>query len=161
MKRYREAGGFTLIETLITLCILSLLVRLALPSYASIRRDSLATQAAGDFNTIRAAAVAQYEATGSYAADAPAGFVPAGMGTYLPRGFSFTRPQYRLDWENYVVGDSLSGGVAAGQILALTVSASDSLVGLRILHMLGANCSHWSVGNAHTFVIQSTLESPR
>lgn len=161
MRRYREASGFSLIEMLITLCILSVLLRLALPSYASIRRDSLATQAAGDFNTIRAAAVAQYEATGRYAPDAPAGLVPSGMGSYLPHGFPFTRPAYRLDWENYVVSDSTSGGAGAGQVLALTVSATDSLTGLRILHMLGANCAHWSVGNAHTFVIQSTLESPR
>jgi hypothetical protein len=48
-----------------------------------------------------------------------------------------------------------------GQILALTVTAKDAALGSRILEKLGANCTHWSVGNSHTFVIQSTLEAPR
>jgi prepilin-type N-terminal cleavage/methylation domain-containing protein len=160
MMRRRGAGGFTLIELMIVLCIISVLVRIALPAYASIRRESYASQAAGDLNAIRAAAVAQYEATGAYPADAPAGAVPPGMAVYLPRGFSFTRPNYRLNWENYVVNDSSAGGVTEGQILALTVTATDSIAGLQILHTLGMNCTHWSVGNAHTFVIQSSLEAP-
>jgi prepilin-type N-terminal cleavage/methylation domain-containing protein len=159
MMRRREERGFTLVEMLITLSIVALLVRISLPAYDGIRRGSLASQAAGDFNTVRAAAVAQYEATGSYAADGPPGVVPGGMAPFLPRGFSFTRPTYQLDWENYVVSDT--SGTAAGQILALTVSAGDSLLGLRILRTLGSNSTHWSVGGAHTFVVFSTLESQR
>ncbi len=161
MTRREGAGGFTLIELMIVLCIISVLVRIALPTYASIQRDSYASQAAGDLNAIRAAAVAQYEATGTYAPDAPAGLVPAGMGAYLPRDFSFTRSHYRLDWDNYAVADTSANGTTSGQILALTVTATDPRVGLQILHTLGRNCTHWSVGDAHTFVIQSSLESPK
>ncbi len=161
MTRHRAADGFTLIELMIVLCIISVLLRIALPAYAAIRRDSYASQAAGDLNTIRAAAFAQYAATGNFAPDAPVGVVPAGMGAYLPSGFSFARPLYRLDWDNYVVSDTSGSGVTSGQVLALTVAATDSLAGLQILHTLGANCTHWSVGNAHTFVIQSSLESPK
>jgi prepilin-type N-terminal cleavage/methylation domain-containing protein len=161
MTRPRGADGFTLVELMIVLCIISVLVRIALPAYASIRRDSYASQAAGDFNVVRAAAFAQYEATGGFAPDAPAGVVPAGMGAYLPHDFSFTRSQYQLDWENYVVSDTTSSGAESGQVLALTVTATDSLAGFQILNTLGRNCTHWSVGNSHTFVIQSSLESPK
>jgi prepilin-type N-terminal cleavage/methylation domain-containing protein len=159
VTRRRADGGFTLVEMLITLSIIALLVRISLPGYAGIRRHALAAQAAGDFNTIRAAAVSQYEATGSYAADSPAGTVPAGMGSYLPARFTFRRPAYELDWENFLVSDTSSSGATSGQVLALTVVSADSLVGLQVVQVLGSNCAHWSVGNAHTFVVFSTLES--
>jgi prepilin-type N-terminal cleavage/methylation domain-containing protein len=159
MTRRRAEGGFTLVEMLITLAIVAVLVRIAMPAYDGVRRDAIAAQAAGDFNTIRAAAVAQYEATGSYAADAPTGQVPAGMASYLPRNFSFVHPAYQLDWEHYVVSDTTSGGAASGQVLAVTVVAADSVVGLKVLRTLGGNCTHWTVGDAHTFVVFSTLEA--
>ena len=160
MKRYRQSGGFTLIETVIVLCIVSVLVRIAIPAYAAIRRDSIASQAVGDFNVVRSATIAQFEATGRYPADAPSGFVPAGMAAYLPRDFSFARREYELDWQNYVVADTTTSGAVPGQILALTVTAHDPQMGLTVLSHLGANCTHWSVDESHTFVIQSSLESP-
>lgn len=157
----RAQSGFSLIELLIVISILSILVRVALPAYKGIQRDAVATQALGDFNTIRAAAVAQYEATGAYANDGPAGVVPQGMAPFLPRNFSFTRETYTLDWENFAVDDSSSGSTLHGNVLAITIAASDSLVGRQVLHLVGANCAHWSIGDAHTFVVMSTLESPR
>ncbi|MBI5168007.1 MAG: type II secretion system protein [Candidatus Eisenbacteria bacterium] len=157
----RSQRGFTIIELLIVLSILSILVRVSLPAYKGIQRDAIATQALGDFNTVRAAAVAQYEATGAYAADGPAGIVPAGMAPFLPRQYSFTKESYTLDWENFTVADSTMGPGQSGSVLALTITASDSLVGRQILHMVGANCAHWSIDNAHTFVVLSTLEAPR
>ncbi|MFN8586596.1 MAG: prepilin-type N-terminal cleavage/methylation domain-containing protein [Candidatus Eisenbacteria bacterium] len=153
----RAQSGFTIIELLIVLSILSILVRMALPAYRSVQRDAIATQALGDYNTVRAAAVAQFEATGAYAADGPAGVAPAGMAPFLPRNFTFDRPNYELDWEHFEVRDSVSGN---GAVMALTITASDTLVGRQILHLVGANTSHWSIGESHTFVIMSTLEAP-
>lgn len=161
MSRRRSQGGFTLIELMIVICILSILVRISLPAYKGIQRDALASQVLGDFNTIRAAAVAQYEATGAYAADSPNGVVPGGMAPYLPGNYSFTKVPYSLDWENFAINDSSSSTPMAGMVLALTVTAGDSLLGRQILHMVGANCTHWSIGESHTFVVMSTLESPR
>ena len=156
----RSQKGFTLIELLIVISILSILVRVSLPAYKGIQRDAVATQALGDFNTVRAAAVAQYEATGAYAEDGPTGVVPAGMAPFLPRNYSFTKEQYSLDWENFAVSDSTMGAGQSGYVLALTITANDSLVGRQILHMVGANCAHWSLENSHTFVVLSTLDAP-
>ena len=161
MSRRRSQSGFTLIELLIVISILSILVRVSLPAYKGIQRDALATQALGDFNTVRAAAVAQYEATGDYAADAPEGIVPNGMAPYLPSQYAFTKTPYSLDWENFAISDTSGSTPLSGMVLALTFTAGDSLVGRQILHMVGANCTHWSVGESHTFVVMSTLESPR
>lgn len=160
MRRRAAQGGFTLIELLIVISILSILVRISLPAYKGIQRDALASQAVGDFNVVRAAAVAQYEATGSYPPDGPPGVAPAGMAPYLPRHYSFTQKNYTLDWENFAVSDSASGSSLQGMVLALTFSVNDSLLGRQVLHMLGANTAHWTVGNEHTFVVMSTLDSP-
>ena len=160
MNRRSAQGGFSLLELMIVLTIVSLLVRLSLPAYVNVRREAIASQAAGDFNVIRAAAIAQYEATGSYPADASGGVTPQGMTPYLPKNFSFRPKDYELDWDNYTVADTTAGSSGTGQILALTVTADDPAVGLQVLNVLGASSTHWSVGNSHTFVVQSTLESP-
>ena len=112
-RRARSAqAGFTLIELLIVLSILSILVRLSLPAYKGIQRDALASQAVGDFNTVRAAAIAQYEATGAYAADSPEAVIPQGMAPYLPRSYSFTHSAYTLDWDHFAIDDTTASPIA-------------------------------------------------
>jgi prepilin-type N-terminal cleavage/methylation domain-containing protein len=160
MSARRSESGFTLIELLIVLTILSTLVRLAIPAYQSLEMNAIVSQAAGDLHVVRAAAAAEYAATGNYAPDAMGGVTPPAMAPYLPAGFTFQPKDYELDWENFAVADT-TGPNGMGQILALTVTAKDPALGNRILEKLGANCTHWSVGNSHTFVIQSTLEAPR
>jgi prepilin-type N-terminal cleavage/methylation domain-containing protein len=155
MRRVPERG-FSLIELLIALSIVSVLVRLSIPSLTGMRMNAVAAQAQGDFNTVRAGAVAQYEATGAFPADAPAGVTPAGLAPYLPRGFAFSRREYQLDYEHWTLSDTLG---AEGTIIALTVVTTDDRLGRILLHTLGHSSTHWSVGDAHTFVIQSSLES--
>jgi prepilin-type N-terminal cleavage/methylation domain-containing protein len=161
MKTRRSERGFSLIELMIVLTIMSLLVRLSIPAFDAIRRDSLASRAAGDLAAVRAAAVAQFEATGSYAPDAVGGVTPVGMQPFLPRNFSFRPVGYELDWENYAVQDPTQGPGGMGQILALTVTPDDPRCAGQVVHVLGGNCTHWSVGNSHTFVLFSTLEAAR
>lgn len=157
--RRRFERGFTVLELLAVIMIMSILARLSVPEFVGLRRDAIASNIAGDFNTIRAAAYSQFTATGEYPPETPAGVVPAGMPPYLPANFSFERPQYQLEWENWAVADTTGDGTTTGMVLAVTVITPDSLLGLQTLKVLGANCSHWSAGNAHTFVVLSTLES--
>ncbi len=156
IRRDRE-HGFSLIELLMVLCICSILLRLALPAFTSVRRHAQASQIQADFNVIRAAAFAQYTATGNFPAESPSGASPAGLRSYLPMDFSFRKRAYELDWEDWSVADST--GQSSGRVVAVTVVTPEPELGLTVLHMLGANCSHWSAGDAHTFVIESTLES--
>lgn len=160
MNRRAAERGFSLIELVIVLMIISLLLRIGLPAYDSVRRGAIAARAAGDVAVIRIGAAAQFTATGGYAPDAVGGVTPAGMGAYLPHDFSFRPKDYELDWENWTVADTSANPNGNGQILAVTVTAQDPEVGLRVLDVVGRNCTHWSVGNSHTFVVQSTLEAP-
>lgn len=157
MIRRRSEQGFSLIELLMVLCICSILLRLALPAFTTVRRNAQASRIHADFNVIRAAAFAQYTATGNFPAEAPSGAVPAGLQPYLPKDFTFHKRAYELDWENWSVADST--GLSSGRVVAVTVVTPEPELGLTVLHMLGANCSHWSAGDAHTFVIESTIES--
>jgi prepilin-type N-terminal cleavage/methylation domain-containing protein len=159
MSKPAAERGFSLVEVLVVLGIVALLMRLSLPAFAAMRCNARAAQVVGDYNTVRAAAFAQYDATGSFPADAGPGVTPAGMSVFLPRGFSFHKLEYDLDWDHFAVSDSSAG--VTGSVAALTVVAPDTRLGLTVLRLLGANCTHWSVGDAHTFVVQSTLESPR
>ncbi len=151
--------GFTLIELMMVLCIVSILLRVSIPAYSAVQRNARTSQAVGDFNVIRAAAYAQFEATGNFPADGPSGVVPAGMAPFLPKDFSFHKRDYDADWESWAVSDS-TGGVT-GTLVAVTFVVPDEKLGLTVLHVLGGNCTHWSAGNAHTFVVQNTLESPQ
>jgi type IV pilus assembly protein PilA len=160
MSRRTSQRGFSMIELMVVLTIIGILARLSIPVYAGIKRDALAAQVAGDFNTVRAAAIAQCEATGNYAPDGATGAVPAGMGPFLPRGFSFTKPGYQLDWEYWTVADTTDGAASSGSIVALTVVTADEMVGRQVIRTLGKNCTHWAVDDASTFVIMSTLEAP-
>lgn len=160
MNRPAPQRGFSLVELLIVLTILGVLARMSLPVLAGMRRNAIASEVAGDFNAVRAASVAQFEATGSYAADAAPGVVPGGMAPFLPRDFPFTRKDYQLDWENWAVSDTTNGVPSTGFVLALTVVTADEKLGRQVLATLGRNCTHWTVDDASTFVLVSTLESP-
>lgn len=156
MRPARTSRGFSLIELMAVLTIVSVLVRMSLPAFATYRRQAVAAQAMNDFHVVQTAAYAQYEATGSFPPDAPSGFAPPGSVPFLPRGFSFRRPEYELDWDQLAISDS-SG--SSGYLAMLTVVTPDSLLGYSVIHRLGSGTTHWSVGDAHTFVIATSVGS--
>lgn len=154
MIRSRASRGFSLVELLTVLTIVSVLVRLSLPAVASYRRQAVAAQVMNDFHVVRGAAYAQFEATGRFPPEAAPGALPEGAASFLPGGFSFRKPAYELDWDHVALADSAD---AAGFVAMLTVSVPDSLLGHTLLRKLGAGTTHWSVGTSHTFVIASSL----
>lgn len=156
MSRPLTSRGFSLVELMMVLTIISVLVRMSLPALATYRRQAVAAQVMNDFHVVQTAAYAQFEATGAFAPDAPSGYAPAGSAPFLPRGFSFRRPEYELDWDQLAVADS---GGSAGYLAMLTVVTPDSLLGYAVIHRLGAGTTHWSVGSAHTFVVASSVGS--
>jgi prepilin-type N-terminal cleavage/methylation domain-containing protein len=104
----RGTRGFTIVELLMVLLIISILTRLAFPLVRQARRSAQATAAIGAATTLRTTAYTYQASTSRWPATTAIGRVPGGLGSLLPAGFRFVTPDYRLQW---VVTQTRSGGV--------------------------------------------------
>jgi prepilin-type N-terminal cleavage/methylation domain-containing protein len=146
----RSRRGFTFIELLIVMIVLGILAALATLKYIDLRNRAFTSQAASDMEAVRLAAYSTWYETGSWPADVGPGAVPLEMTPYLPKGFAFTRPEYTLDWENFVPP---SGGPSAGMQLGVVISSSNTRMQLALEQMLGNKGPFFITGSDLTFVI--------
>jgi len=103
----RRKSGFTLIEMMIVVVILSILAGILLPKVRDFRSRAISAKAIGAMSVVRTAAYQYNEATSSWPASGARGVIPAGFGPYLPAGFTFRQtPDFDLMWrrQNIVVG---------------------------------------------------------
>ena len=94
----RNERGFTLIELMVVVTVLSLLAGLAMPKYHELRKRATAAQAIGALGVVRHAAFAYNESTGTWAPSSSVGDAPPELINYLPGGFSFSQPDFDLAW---------------------------------------------------------------
>ncbi|MGH7498522.1 MAG: type II secretion system protein [Gemmatimonadales bacterium] len=142
--------GFTFIEMLIVMIVLGILAALATLKYIDLKNRALTAQAAADMEAVRLAAYSTWYETGSWPADAGPGVVPPEMLPYLARGFTFTRQEYSLDWENFVPP---GGGPSAGMQLGVVISSTNPRMQLALEQTLGNKGPFFITGNDLTFVI--------
>ena len=151
----RKPLGFTMIEVLTVLMVMSVVVRIGIPNYQEVLLKAEAARAVADFEAIRVAAL-QYEADfHSWPADAAPGQVPPGLEPYLPDGFSFRRPLYRLDWENWGLSEGLSGSPETRGFVAVSVVTDNEQLGASLEALLGNNSTHFLLGTTYSFVVES------
>lgn len=148
MKRNRR--GFTFIELLIVVIVLGILAGLGVLKYIDLRHKAMSAQVIGDLEAIRLAAYTGFYETGKWAPDAGAGVKPAGLDTYLSRSFSFSKPDYTLDWENFVPP---GGGPSGSMQIGVVVSATNPRLARTLALNLGSKTPFIVVGNTLTYVI--------
>src|SRR5262249_44394697 len=148
MKQPR--GGFTFIELLVVVIVLGLLAGLATLKYLDLKNKALTAQAASDMEAIRLAAYGAWYETGAWPSEVGPGVVPTEMVNYLPKNFTFARPEYTLDWENFVPP---SGGTSANIQLGVVISSSDNRMQLALAQTLGNKGPFFITGSDLTFVI--------
>ena len=96
-----------MVEVLTVAVVMGTLVRMAMPNFHEVVLRARAAEVAGDFETVRLA-VLNYQADHlAWPVDTYAGQIPPGLAEYLPDGFSFDGPGYRLDWENWVLPNGM------------------------------------------------------
>jgi prepilin-type N-terminal cleavage/methylation domain-containing protein len=136
--------GFTLIELLTAVAFLGLLSGLAIPYYQRLRGRATAASAIGALHVVSTAAYAYMEATGAWPGGESMGTVPAGMSSYLPTGFTFDQPGFRMAWrrDTWVV-DGVEQSSQMAQLVAddpNVCDAIDRLLGGRTNNNLLSSC---------------------
>jgi prepilin-type N-terminal cleavage/methylation domain-containing protein len=89
MRRRRRRIGFTLVELMITITIVGLLARIAIPRVSQFRLRARASRIVGDLEVIRGAAFHVVADSGYWPADGGVGSIPPAMSSYLPPAMTF------------------------------------------------------------------------
>lgn len=142
--------GYTLIEILIVASIIGILTGLITPQYRHVRKKAQAARIVGDFHAIRIAAFSYHADSRRWPRDVSRGVVPPEMRPYLPGNFSFSKPEYVFDWENWVSVDLRQTG--QGEVLGISVVTSDRELLQEVGNLLG-DALTMDLGDRRTFFI--------
>ncbi len=151
----RARMGFTLIEVLTALMVMSVVVRLGIPNYQEVRTRAEAASAAGDFHVVRQAVMAYQADNNAWPPDLGPGQTPPELADYLPAEFSFNRGLYRLDWENWSLPSGLPSHPQVRSVLAVSVVTENRALGAALADLLGSSTPHFSLTGNYTFVLNT------
>jgi prepilin-type N-terminal cleavage/methylation domain-containing protein len=146
----RRRRGFTFIEVLVVLLVMSILATLGILKYIDLKHRAMSSSATADLQAVRLAAYSAWYEHSTWPADVGAGTVPPGLVPYLPIGFSFDKPEYTLDWDNFVPP---GGGPTGSMQLGVVVSSSNARLMKALQNNLGSKGPFFVVGGTLTFVI--------
>jgi prepilin-type N-terminal cleavage/methylation domain-containing protein len=150
--RHARDGGFTLVELVVVVAVVSILTRIALPNVQEALLRARATAARGDVEVVRTAALNYYARTSQWPAEAAAGELPPELVGDLPEGFTFDRGTYLLDWDRWTLPDGLPGSPEPRTLVGVSVSTDDELLGNAVAALVGPS-GWYSLGHSNTFLI--------
>ncbi len=147
--RQTHRRGFTIIELLAVMLIISILATIGIPRYRHAKERALAAAIVADMQQIRSISYQVFATINAWPEDMPPGVVPPSFIQSMGAGASFSRVGYTLDWD--VVNVPVGGEMV--QHAALTVRPeSPSLVPL-IRSQLGAPGNQIISGDAVVLLI--------
>ena len=150
--RRRRRSGFTLVELMISVIIVALLASIAIPKFRDFRRRATATRILGDFDVVRHAVLSFYVDSQYYPKEQSSGKMPANLQQYLPNGFKWKKPQWELDYENWVVkGSQITN---TGIVVGMSFTTPDTSLGRTAMSLFG-NVPNYSVGSKYTLLISA------
>ena len=146
----RRRRGFTVIELLIVMLVIGILAGLGLLKYMDLKHRAMSAHAIADLEAVRLAGYSAWYETGAWPAEASPGVVPPTLAPYLAGSFSFAKPEYTLDWENFVPP---GGGPSAGMQLGVVLTSSNTRLTKVLALSLGNKGPFFIIGGNLTFVI--------
>ncbi len=119
-------AGFTLVEIMVVVLILSVIATLSVPAMARVKRRAKTTVLVGDFRTFSAAFDSYAQEFGTWPAEAVAGVIPTGMsGRLNDTTWRRTTPMGgKYNWEN----NQLHFGTRYRAAIAISAAAGAPLV---------------------------------
>jgi len=137
--RMAGRGGFTIVEVLMVLVIISILAVLAQPNLHRALVRARAVEVFADMDVIERA-VHEYQASNNrWPEERSPGEIPGGLEAFLPGGFDFIKENYILDYDNW------SGVAAAPFQVGLAFICDDAELRRAVLEILGSNA--WTNGS--------------
>ncbi|MDT8369487.1 MAG: type II secretion system protein [Longimicrobiales bacterium] len=97
-----DARGFTLIELVVVVTIISLLAALAQPQLKRVLLRAKAAAAVAELNAVKTALQSYESEFLRFPPESGVGVVPPGLEPFLPDGFTFTRDDYVMDYDNWL-----------------------------------------------------------
>jgi prepilin-type N-terminal cleavage/methylation domain-containing protein len=138
-----DRRGFTLIELMVVVLIVSILAAIAQPKLSDVLVKARAADAYADMEVVRVAALAFQADQNVWPPNASRGVVPTGLDEFLPADFSMTKSDFQLDFDNW-------GGSPFD--IGITIITSDAVLGLTLLDMLPP--PKWNSGDKYSWVIE-------
>ena len=117
--------GFSLIELVMTMAIVTILASLALPVGREMRRRAVATNVIGDFRVIRNAAYSYASESGVYPKSGKWGQVPTEFVSSLPDGFEFQYGGATYRWRRWSLPNGMPKNANQTVLLGLEIKSSD------------------------------------
>lgn len=117
--------GFTLVELMVTCTILGILMNLALPAIAVIRRKADAARVVADMHTIRIAALNHFAELQYFPATQPWATPPATMITMLPQGFQWTYKTAEYRWNRWSLPNGLPTSPGQTVLIGVEIRTPD------------------------------------
>ena len=140
--------GFTLIELMTVVIVMSILAGIAVMKYIDLRNAALAAQVASDIHAVRVGAFNYFAEQEAWPAESGAGAVPIGLGPLLPGQLatSFDRGEYLLDYDNF-------GSTAPQIMIGVAITTSDPRLMAKFIATLGSQAPFFVAGNRLTYLI--------
>jgi prepilin-type N-terminal cleavage/methylation domain-containing protein len=146
----RDRRGFTLPEILIAMLVMAILAGMMVMRYIELKHRALTAQATADMENVRLAAFTKFYDTGQWPSAAGPGVVPPELVPYLGTGFSFSRPDYTLEFENYVPP---GGGTSSTYQIAIRFSSSNQNLVNTMVQVVGDRAPYVVLGNSVAVVL--------
>jgi type II secretory pathway pseudopilin PulG len=127
--------------------VIGLLAALGLPRYREMKRRAYSAAVASDFNAVRVAAFNYFADHATYPPDGASGIPPAVLVPYLPQNFSFSGPQYTLDYDVWP-----SPLDPSQMIVGVTVTSGDQELVNMVARSIRSAEIGLSVGNGYTYI---------
>ena len=149
----RMRRAFSIIELLITMALIGLLVRIAVPRYSDMKRRAIAASILGDVHAIRIAALTHYTEHNAFPPDAGVGQLPTQLIENLPTGFSFDRIDYDYDWH---VWTTVNGSGNSETLIGITVVVTDTRIAAQLVKTAGPGLIPIVTPTQVTFLVSSS-----